>query len=186
MADDTAALYERMAQLARGGLKIYLAGAIRDGNEYDVDWRERMIDALGDRARFINPLAGKTYDRATKAWSMSGEVPTAPAIVAHDFWALEHCDAVVFNFKALSEGYANIGTLVEFGFACSLGRRILRYVVIDADFKGHDNQAMYRLHPFLEQNAAMIFHTTDACISFLKGHLGVLGGHDPHFGGYQN
>lgn len=165
--------------------KIYLAGAIRDENDYDIQWREQIIDALGDVAAFINPVGGKTYNRETKEWRMSGAITTAEAIVAHDFWAIDQCDAVLFNFKALSEKYANIGTLVEYGYACALGRKILRYVVIDADYRGHENQAMFRLHPFLAQNAAMIFHNLKDCIDFLRGHLQVLAGATPRFGGYR-
>lgn len=160
---------------------IYLAGAIRDHRDEDWEWRERVIEKLSEVADFINPLGGKTFNKTTKTWLMSGQLTTSKGIVTHDFWAVDHVDIVIFNFKALSEKYPNIGTLVEFGR--STARPVLIYSIIEADYKGHDNQAMFKLHPFLAESSAMVFTTVDECIAYLSEHLKVLSGADPHFKG---
>lgn len=160
----------------------YLAGAIRDGNNDDIEWRERLIDGVSrDLVAWINPLGGKTYSPATKMWDMSGQLPGSRCIVRHDFWAVDQADLIVFNFRALSQRYPNIGTLVEFGRASGTGALI--YSIIDADYAGHENEALYRLHPFLEENSALVFASIDDCLSFLRHHLPVLTGRSPHFGG---
>jgi len=160
---------------------IYLAGAIRDGIIGDYGWREHVITELESVADFINPLGNKTYNASTKQWLMSGQVTTSKSIVAHDFWAIDHVDAVIFNFKALSEGYPNIGTLVEFGRATA--RPVLIYSIIAANYTGHQNVAMFKLHPFLAESSAMVFNTVDDCVAYLREHLKVMSGENPHFGG---
>ena len=162
-------------------LKIYLAGAIRDGNLDDVIWRERMIDELGKQADFLNPLGGKEYDPSTKKWTASGVPPISRFIVKHDFWCVDNSDIIIFNFRALSEKYPNIGTLVEFGRATGTG--CLIYSIIDPAYQGHDNLGMFKLHPFLEENSAAVFATVDDCIKFLSSHLEVLSGRDSHMRG---
>jgi len=161
---------------------IYLAGAIRDGRVHDIHWRERFVDVLSGVATLLNPVGGKTYDTGTREWRMSGRPSTAQAIVPHDFWMLDHADIAVFNFQALAEGYPCIGSLVEFGRATARG--CLRYSIVSAGFTGHQNGAMYALHPFLEQNSAMVFGLESDCLRFLRNHLPVLAGTAPSFGGY--
>lgn len=169
--------------------RIYLAGAIRDGRQDDIQWREDVIDALSYRAVFLNPLASKTYDPETKNWTMSGIVPKASVIVPHDFWMVEHSDAIIFNLSALSEGYPNIGTLVEFGHATALNPRPLIYSVIDPKLVTNPNatlvdgvQKMFGgLHPFLSINSAVVFDSMAALITFLSSHLDSLSGAQPRF-----
>lgn len=163
--------------------KIYLAGSIRDGRPEDIEWREEMISHLSDLAIFLNPIAGKTYNPDTKEWLMSGIPATADAIVGHDLWCVTQADIVIFNFRALSQGYPNIGTLVEFGFARGRGDKLLRYSIIEPDYSGHENQAMFKLHPFLERNSTIVFPTTVDCRKFLAGHLKALSGSYSRFGG---
>jgi hypothetical protein len=176
--------------------RIYLAGAIRDGRPDDIAWRERIISELGDKASWLNPLASKTYDPATKIWTMSGITPTASVIVPHDFWMVEHSDAIIFNLSALSEGYPNIGTLVEFGHATALNPRPLIYSVIDPNLVTNPNETLIPgvdpnsgrvqkmfggLHPFLSVNSAIVFKSIDDLVSFLNSHLPSLSGDQPRF-----
>lgn len=160
-------------------LTIYLAGSIRDGVDYDIYWRERVINDLSEVAKFINPLGGKKYNASTKHWTVSGIPSTSRLIVKHDFWAVDRADIVLFNFAALSDKYPNIGTLVEFGRATGTGALI--YSIIEKGYKGHENANMFDLHPFLAENSAVVFDTLDDCVYFLLNHIPVLTGDHPHF-----
>lgn len=164
-------------------LKIYLAGAIRDERPEDIEWREEFISHLSDSAIFLNPVGGKTYNKLTKEWLMSGQPAGADAIVGHDFWCVQHSDIVVFNFTALAEKYPNIGTLIEFGYARCRGDKVLRYSILDKDYTGHENVSMFKLHPFIEKNSSMVFHSLLDCRKYLAGHLKVLSGAYARFGG---
>lgn len=168
--------------MAEKVLTVYLAGSIRDGRDEDVAWREVMIASLdGLPVRFLNPLAGKKYDQGTKAWSVSGLPSTAKFIVNHDRWCVRQSDIVIFNFRALSQKYPNIGTLVEFGMAVASGALV--YAIVDPDYTGHENAAMFHLHPFIEEFAAVVFPDVPACVEFCRRHLAALSGRDPRFGG---
>lgn len=161
---------------------IYLAGAIRDTHPDDIVWRELFFASLYDQATFLNPLGGKTHNRATREWKMSGIPSTMRAIVAHDLWMVDRADIVVANLTSLSEGYPSIGTLMELGRATKTGALI--YIICEPGFNGHQNPGMFRLHPFLEGLSAATFATVMECVEFLEGHLGVLSGTHPQFGGY--
>lgn len=158
---------------------LYLAGAIRDGVEDDIRWRERVLDACQDLAVFLNPLAGKHFNAETRTWSVSGIPSTARLIVKHDFWCVDRADIVVFNFRALSQKYPNIGTLVEFGRATSRGT--ILYAIVDPDYSGHENPTMFRLHPFIEENCAAIFDTVEQCVNYLRRELPCLSGARPWY-----
>src|SRR5574337_952014 len=151
---------------------LYLAGAIRDTHSEDIEWRERVIEAIGKLAVILNPLAGKRYDPQTHHWTIHGFESSSRTIVKHDFWCVDHADIVLFNFRALSQKYPNIGTLVEFGRATARGA--ILYAIVDPDYIGHENTGMFKLHPFLVENCAMVFDTVDEAIMFLDGHLPVL------------
>jgi nucleoside 2-deoxyribosyltransferase len=161
---------------------IYLAGAIRDGVKDDIDWRERAISELAGLAVFLNPLGGKTYDPATRAWSVNGIKPTTDVIVPHDFWCVDHADILIVNLTSLASGYPSIGTLMEFGRATARGSLV--YAIVEQGYAGHDSPTLFKLHPFLERNSAVVFPGVDPCIDFLRGHLGVLSGATPNFHGY--
>jgi nucleoside 2-deoxyribosyltransferase len=162
-------------------LTIYLAGAIRDGVKNDILWREQMILGLQDEpVSIINPIGGKTYNEGTGKWLVSGVESTAQFIVDHDFWAVDRSDIVVFNFQGLAEDYPNIGTLIEFGR--STGTKALRYSIIPSYYVGHDNQRHFKgLHPFIAKNSAVVFETADECLDFLRRHVQVLTGMNPHY-----
>ena len=161
---------------------IYLAGSIRDDVTKDISWRELVISSLeGFNVSILNPLGGKTYNPQTKEWLASGAVPTGRFIVKHDFWAVDHADIVIFNFAALAEGYPNIGTLIEFGRATST--KSLLYVIIPEAYKGHGNTKLFKLHPFIEENSALVFPDLATCIDFMQQHLHVLSGQLPRFKG---
>ena len=154
-----------------------MAGAIRDGVEEDIAWRERLIDAVGDRATILNPLAGNTYSGLTRRWSKSGLDITPAMIVAQDFWHVDRADLIVFNFSALDDRYPNIGTLVEFGRATAMG--CLIYSILPAGFAG--GKAMFSLHPFLARNSALVFPDADDCIAFVARHVDALSGRAPRY-----
>ncbi len=162
-------------------LTIYLAGAIRDGVDRDIEWREDVIMALRDLpVTILNPFGGTTFETETMRQVASGVLKTPKFIVRHDFWAVDRSDIVLFNFQALAEGYPNIGTLVEFGRATSTGALI--YSVIAGDYKGHENKGHFKgLHPFLAENSAVVFNVMDDCVDFLRRHVMVLSGAEPSY-----
>lgn len=170
--------------MAEKVLTMYLAGAIRDSRPEDIEWREKVIDALkGLPVRILNPLGGKTFENGQ--WTVSGVESSATFIFDHDKWCVEQSDIVLFNFRALSEKYPNIGTLVEFGMAIGLPGKRLIYSVVDPAYTGHENERMYKLHPFLAQPSSNVFNTMDDAIEFLKRHLKVLSGRAPSFEKYR-
>lgn len=163
-------------------LSMYLAGAIRDEREEDIVWREQVIDALKSLpVRIMNPLAGKSYEDGQ--WTVSGVPSSAKFITKHDKWMVRDADMVLFNFRALSQQYPNIGTLVEFGMATMADKLI--YVIIDPDYVGHGNQRMYKLHPFIGEFASATFDTTEQAIKFLARHIKALSGRAPSFPAYR-
>lgn len=163
-------------------LYMYLAGAIRDGHPEDIQWREDFINGLQDHpVQILNPLGGKSFDKSTGLWSVSGIPSSAEFIVDHDFWAVDISDIIVFNFLALGDRYPNIGTLTEWGR--STKRAILRYSILPERYSGHENNKMFGLHPFIARRSAAIFHSTDACLDFLRQHISVLTGLDSRFRG---
>lgn len=162
-------------------LTIYLAGAIRDNHDEDWEWREYAIEKLSPYACILNPLAGKQFDRATGKWTMNGETASARTIVKQDFWCVDRCDAILFNFLSLAEGYASIGTLTEWGRATGTGA--LLYPIVKEKYTGHQNQSMYQLHPFIEENATNVFFDAKSAVDFLARHFTMLTGDDPHFKG---
>jgi hypothetical protein len=162
-------------------VRVYLAGAIRDGVDADINWREGIVSALGDKALFLNPLGGKTYhpDSPTGDWigrwrMANNVVPVGSVIVPHDFWCVRQADVVLANFESMAEGYPSIGTLVEWGYACALGK--LRYAIAPEG-------SAAATHPFIVENATVVFPNVPVAIAFLRRHLDVLSGADPHFDG---
>ena len=154
-------------------LTIYLAGAIRDNNKADEQWRNHMTKAcayLHDRVRVLNPLAGNVFDKGI--WSVGGKPNTIEYLLHKNLWAVSQADVIIFNFLAMTEGYPCIGTLIEFGY--SLSKPILRFVILPSTYTGHDNKAMYKLHPFIQHNASQQFETVPECGKFLKEYLPVM------------
>lgn len=168
---------------------VYLAGAIRDDHPEDITWRRDMIDRVGARAIWLNPLAGKHYNpnppEGQPRWTLHQMVTSgAKLIVAQDLWCVARADVVIFNFDALKVGYPNIGTLIEFGVAVAPSNRPkLIYTIIDPEYTGHANKGMFHLHPFIEINSSIIFPTVDHCIEFCARHFPVLSGMAPHYRG---
>jgi nucleoside 2-deoxyribosyltransferase len=162
---------------------IYLVGAIRDGRREDIEWRERVIAQLRDKATFLSPLGGKTYDPETKRWSMTGGVvPDARFIYKQDMWCVDRADVIIANMTSLSERYPSIGSLMELGRATARGALI--FTILEPGYTGHENQALYTLHPFIDQSSTATFSSVDACIDFLHRQLDVLSGRKPDFDGY--
>lgn len=162
-------------------IKIYLAGAIRDGHPEDIEWRETFIKALKDIAIILNPLAGKKFDPVKKKWYLYNRSASGEMVVPHDFWMVENSNIIIFNFLALAEGYPNIGTLVEFGYATA-GHALI-YSIIPKGYIGHGNLAQFKLHPFLARNSAIIFQGTDSCLEFLIRWVQSLDGTKPEYKG---
>jgi nucleoside 2-deoxyribosyltransferase len=158
-------------------VSIYLAGAIRDGCPQDIEWREEVIEAIGDKAVLMNPLGGKHYSPQTKAWTFAGgRTPTPRSIVHHDLWCVDRADIVLANLESLADGYPMIGTMMELGRATATGA--LLYVIIKPGQQGLANK-MFRLHPFIEDLASGVFESVDDAIDFLHCHLPVLDGRGP-------
>lgn len=167
--------------MATQTMRMYLAGAIRDDVKADYEWRQRVIDALRNHpVSIMSPLGGKTKD-AEGNWTVSGVPSDADFITNHDQFYVQEADIVLFNFDALKDGYPNIGTLVEFGWATAPGKKRLIYVVIDPAYTGHGNTKMFKLHPFIAKYAAKVFPTMDAAITFLQRHTHVISGARPEF-----
>jgi nucleoside 2-deoxyribosyltransferase len=163
-------------------LRMYLAGAIRDDHPEDIAWREDVITALRDHpVSIMSPLGGKTMD-ADGNWTVSGAPSDADFITNHDQFYVQESDIVLFNFRALSQGYPNIGTLVEFGWATAPStRKKLIYAILDPDYTGHGNTKMFKLHPFLGKFIAKQFATVEDAIAFLRKHVYVIAGTKPRF-----
>jgi len=162
-------------------VRIYLAGAIRDEHPEDILWRETFIDNLPRNAvEIFNPLASKKHDLVTGEWTICGLSTTGPLIVRSDFWMVDNSDMIVFNLLPLGEGYASLGTLIEFGRATSRVRPI--FTILPEFYKGHENVKAFGLHPFLKENSSHVFNSTEACLDFLKQYVLALSGKQPHFG----
>jgi len=136
-------------------MKIYLAGAIRDGNKYDIEWRDKIAYKLLRFAsvKVLSPTAGKRYFPETKSWQCCGIPPTANSIVRQDFAMIDQSDIVICNFEALAEGYPMLGTLVELGYATAKGKLI--YSIWPTRLK--QGNEMFPVHPFVEVNSALLF-----------------------------
>jgi hypothetical protein len=63
--------------------------------------------------------------------------------------------------------------------AVALGKLI--YVIVDPDYTGHGNTAMFKLHPFIGEFAAQTFDTVPAAVEFLRKHTQVMSGRRPNF-----
>ena len=152
-------------------LTIYLAGAIRDNHQEDIDWRDQMIQALVPYVnvnilQIISPLGGKRFDKKTGAWTLSGVPSHDYHIVSQDFWSVDKCDIIVANFLPLADGYPSIGTLTEWGRSTATSK--LRYVIWPTGMQGHQNGKMYPgPHPFITQNMTEMFPSVADCIKFL-------------------
>ena len=169
---------------------VYLAGAIRDDHPEDITWRRDMMDRVGPRAIWLNPLGGKFYNpnppEGQPRWTLHQMVASgANLIVKQDLWCVARADIVIFNFAALKEGYPNIGTLVEFGCAVapSWPTPKLIYSIIDPEYTGHENKGTFNLHPFLEINSSIVFPSVEHCMEFCIRHFPVLSGVNPHYRG---
>lgn len=168
-------------------LTMYLAGAIRDNHPEDIEWREDIIRRLGwlidaNQLRIISPLGGKSFNKETGKWTMSGVPSHIQHIVSQDFWSVDKCDIIVFNFLALKDKYPNIGTLTEWGRSTSSAK--LRYIIWPEGVNGHKNLDMYAgVHPFITHNMTEMFTSVEACGDFLERHIPVLAGVEPEFQG---
>ena len=161
---------------------IYLGGAIRDNRPEDILWREEVIRELAEYAIFINPLAGQKYHPDKGGWTTyDGSFATSKYLVNKDFHNVDKTDILVVNFQCLTEGYPTIGSLIEFGRATRNDTMI--FSIIDPSYRGHGHKGRYDLHPFIEENSAMVFKDVDSCVSFLRGELKATSGLDPHYAG---
>lgn len=154
-------------------LRGYLAGAIRDKNEYDFKWRRKAHEQLDDIATIYDPLAGKRYDEENLLWYIHEEVSTAHFITQSDFWCIDRADFIIFNFLALLDKYEMIGTLTEWGRSTT--RSVLRYVIWPKGISGTQHAMFPTIHPFLDEFATKIFHDVKPCLNFVRAHLISLG-----------
>lgn len=143
-------------------MKIYLAGAIRDGNAYDIEWRSHASSAFRSvGGRVLNPLSGQYETR--EGWFFNG-VPAAPCtMVPRDLHLLRQADAVFANLLPMSDGYRSLGTIMELGVA--LERRQLVVIVGAPEITDH---------PFLSQLAYATFLELDPAIDFFVREIDSL------------
>ena len=160
-------------------ISVYLAGSIRDGVEEDFLWRERAITELRgewprnarSRCTILSPLAGKSYNAETKQWTIYQKyVPDSKYIVHADYWCVDRADIGLFDFRSLATGYASIGTVSEWGR--STVRSMLRLATVAPNQQG--SNAMFGLHPFLEQHATKVFTDIDDMIEFAKEYIDAV------------
>jgi len=153
-------------------VRVYLAGSIRDGVPEDIAWRERAIKVLiGDNCTILSPLAGKHYNHETKMWTLYGKnISDGKYIVNADYWCVDRCDILLADLRSLAQGYASIGTMAEWGR--STARSILRLVTVEPKQAGAN--AMFGLHPFIEQHAAKVFHEVDDMVDFAREHIHAI------------
>lgn len=170
-------------------MNIYLAGAIRDGNESDIQWREKLVAVLGEQnppfgapVTVLNPLAGDSFNVETRKWSGCGRASTAKAIYKRDLWYVRQADLIVANLTSLAEGYPSVGTLMELGVAVGMGRKMIA-LIVPKGYKGHENAGMYALHPFLAESAMEVFETPEELTDWLVQFINVATGLCPQYGG---
>jgi len=158
--------------------KVYLAGSIRDGVLEDIAWRERAITALEySPCTILSPLAGKNYDPETKKWTLYGKhTPDSKYIVHADYWCVDRADIILFDFRSLADKYPSIGTLSEWGRSTS--RSILRLATVSPNQTGAN--AMFGLHPFLNEHAAKVFNNVDEMVDFARANINAVT-HRPRF-----
>lgn len=163
---------------------IYLAGAIRDNHlGEDAGWRQQVIEGLSGvpGVALINPLGAKMFYEREQKWQVAGIPALSGVIVPQDAWAVDHSDIVLANLESLAEGYPSIGTLMEIGRAWGAGKLI--YAIIPPSYRGHGNEGMFRLHPFLERIVAGQFVGVQQAVRYLQNYLPVLTGSNPSFRG---
>ncbi len=76
-------------------------------------------------------------------------------------------DIGLFDFRSFADGYPSIGTMAEWGR--STVRQVLRLATVAPNQKGAN--AMFGLHPFIEQHAAKVFVNIDEMIDFARMNL---------------
>lgn len=137
-------------------MKVYLAGPIRDKNDYDIEWRRFVTQELRRRgATVMSPMDGQ-YELDKGEWFFNGIAAVPATMVPRDLFQLRQADVVLVNLLPLSEGYRGMGTLMELGVA--IERRQLIVVVGPEDVIGH---------PWIAHTAYARFQTMDAAVAFL-------------------
>lgn len=167
-------------------LSMYLAGAIRDGREEDLIWREQVIQAFPG-ITILNPVANKRYIKTEtqQTWIVGGDAdfePSAKFLVRHDFFMVDRADIVLANLSSLAEGYPSIGTMMELGRASGNGGLI--YSIVPPSTPGLANK-IYKVHPFIEDISSQTFASVGDAIDFLAWHHFALDGSNPHYGGWN-
>jgi nucleoside 2-deoxyribosyltransferase len=155
--------------------KIYLAGAIRNGIPADIEWREQACKRLKLNYDVLSPIAGKQY--ANDKWTLLGGAWTGRQIVKQDFAMIDSCDIFLANLEALNDSYPCIGTLVELGRAIAFNKLI--YVIGATPIAGFD------VHPFIAENAAVIFPSVSDALWYLERYVYCLNGMCPESGMQQ-
>lgn len=145
--------------------RIYLAGAIRDGNTYDYLWREWATEHLSPYAEVLNPLNGKRLGE-DKVWRAHGMVVSdASYLVPRDMAMIRSADMIVANLLPITSGYPCMGTLMELGMA--LDRGILVVLAGPPEIVAH---------PFLQRVAYARFDDIYDAMTFAAKDLQVMQG----------
>jgi nucleoside 2-deoxyribosyltransferase len=144
---------------------IYLAGPIRDKNDYK--WRQTFTEKYGPQFNYLIPS-----DVVTEDWAKLRQFrPAAYMTYRTDLDLISRCDMVVMNLLPhTQDNYPAIGTLFELGYCRAQGKLIL----IVADDK-------LRSHPFIAFGADGVYESFKELDGFLQKYLVVLNGGCPQF-----
>lgn len=146
-------------------MKVYLAGAIRDGNAYDISWRELAAEAFSEAgAVVLNPLVGQ-HEVGPGKWMFNGIPATPRTMVPRDLYLLRQADLVFANLLPLDSGYRSFGTIMELGVALERGQ----LVVLAGD-------PLHTGHPFLAAAAYAAFPKLSEAIEWAALEIGSLKG----------
>jgi nucleoside 2-deoxyribosyltransferase len=147
-------------------LTVYLAGAIRPENNYDISWRERASSSIYDAIReedvsVISPMSYKSF--VDGEWLMFDQFPfTSQSILQQDMMSISLSDIILMNLLPINE-HPMIGTFSEFGIALAQRKPI---IVVATDEKLIN-------HPFIAAGAHRILPTVDDAIDYTIGLIGV-------------
>lgn len=115
---------------------VYLGGPIT-GLTYDgcTEWREFVMDAVGDDINTISPMRGKQRLKEM----LSGEViedvhdydylASYKGINCRDYWDVQRCDVVFVNLLGAKK--VSIGTVMEIAWARAFDKPVICVMEID-------------------------------------------------------
>lgn len=144
--------------------KVYLAGPIRGGQDYQ--WRFDFVQRYKNRMDFLIPSDIITRDMA----KLHQFKPAAYMTYRTDLDLIDRSDMLVMNLLPHEEGYPARGTLFELGYARAKNKLIIAIT-------GPKTQE----HPFIAFGADGVYPSFEQMEKFLDNYLMVLNGGCPWF-----